>query len=73
MNAFGLLYQEVTASNLVQVDFEGSIVDPGSTQLGVNEPELLLHSALHKFRSTIKCAIHVTCNAIVAVSYQIIP
>ncbi len=68
VNAFGLTYQEVTASNLVQVDFEGNIIDPGSTQLGVNGPGLLLHSALHKARKDIKCAIHIHSNATVAVS-----
>ena len=68
VNAFGLSCQEVTASNLVRVGFEGNIIDPGSTQFGVNRPGLLLHSALHKAKGDIKCIIYIHSNAAVAVS-----
>ena len=68
MNAFGLLYAEVTASNLVHVDFEGDIIDPGTTQLGVNTSGLVLHSAIHTSREDIICAIHLHNTASVAVS-----
>lgn len=68
MNAFGLMYREVTASNLVCVDLEGNIIDPGSTQLGVNRAGLVLHSAIHKARRDVKCAIHIHNTATVVVS-----
>ena len=61
------MYHEVTSSTLVCVDLEGNIIDPGSTQLGVNEEGLALHSAIHKARRNIKCVIHIYSNAGVAV------
>ena len=68
MNPFGLLYSEVTASCLVAVDLEGHVVDPGSTQLGINKPGYGLHAAIHAARSDVKCVVHVHTNAGVAVS-----
>ena len=68
MNAFGLLYHEVTASNLVHVTLQGDIVDPGSTQLGINREGFVLHSAIHEARPDIKCVIHLHTNAGIAVS-----
>ena len=68
VNAFGLLYGEVTASNLLHVSLEGDIIDTGSTQLGVNVEGIGLHSAIHKSRADIKCAIHLHNAATVAVS-----
>ena len=62
------MYHEVTASNLVRVDLEGKVIDPGTTQLGVNGPGLVLHSAIHRARGDVKCVIHLHNNAAVAVS-----
>ncbi|KAF0292902.1 Alpha-adducin [Amphibalanus amphitrite] len=36
VNPFGLLYDEVTASNLVRLDLAGTVLDPGSSAAGVN-------------------------------------
>lgn len=58
LNAFGLHYSEVTASNLVKVDICGNLIDPGSTQLGINRAGYVLHSAIHEARRDIKCVIH---------------
>lgn len=71
VNAFGLMYAEVTASNLVHVGLDGHIIDPGSTQLGVSGPGLYLHSAIHKSRPDIKCVIHLHNTATVAVSQSL--
>lgn len=68
VNAFGLLYAEVTASNLVHIGLEGDIIDPGTTQLGVNTLGLALHSAIHTSKEDIVCAIHLHNTASVAVS-----
>ena len=68
MNPFGLMYQEVTASNLVKVDLEGDILDPGTTQLGINGEGFSLHSAIHAVRKDIKCIIHVHNTPTLAVS-----
>ncbi|EDO38882.1 predicted protein, partial [Nematostella vectensis] len=66
LNPFGLLYNEVTASSLVKVDFAGNIVDGGSTNLGVNRAGLVLHSAVHSARKDIACVIHIHQPACVA-------
>lgn len=58
MNPFGLLYSEVTASSLVRVNDEGVILDPGSTQLGVNRSGVELHSAIYGARRDVKCIMH---------------
>ena len=58
INPFGLLYSEITASNLVTVDIDGNIIDPGTTQLGCNQAGYVLHSAIHEGRPEIQCVIH---------------
>ena len=68
INAFGLHCSEVTASNLVKVDSNGSIVDPGSTQLGINKEGFALHSAIYSARPDIRCIVHVNAIAGAAVS-----
>lgn len=69
INAFGLLYPEVTASNLVRVNLQGDVLDPGSTSLGINRDGYALHSAIHEARTDIKCIIHLHTNAGIAVSH----
>ena len=59
INAFGLHYSEVTASNLVKVNLRGDVVDPGSTQLGINRAGYVIHSTIHEAREDIKCIIHI--------------
>ncbi|EDO42734.1 predicted protein, partial [Nematostella vectensis] len=76
LNPFGLLYNEVTASSLVKVDFAGNIVDGGSTNLGVNRAGLVLHSAVHSARKDIACVIHIhqpACVAVASTEYGILP
>ncbi|XP_041368992.1 alpha-adducin-like isoform X3 [Gigantopelta aegis] len=68
LNPFGLLYSEVTASSLVNVDMRGEIVDPGSTTFGINKAGFTLHSAIHQARPDIKCVIHLHTPAAIAVS-----
>ncbi len=68
VNPFGLLYGEMTASRLVMVDIDGKVTDPGSTQLGINQPGFALHAGIHSARRDVKCVVHVHTNAGVAVS-----
>ncbi|QQP41414.1 Uncharacterized protein FKW44_015772, partial [Caligus rogercresseyi] len=56
---FGLLYNEVTASSLIKVDMQGNVVEPGTTNFGVNIAGFVLHSAIHSARPDIKCIIHI--------------
>lgn len=68
INPFGLLYHEVQASSLVKIDEEGTIVQQGSTVLGVNKAAWTLHSALHAARPDVNCIIHVHVPDVIAVS-----
>ncbi|XP_020623706.1 alpha-adducin-like [Orbicella faveolata] len=68
IHPFGLLYNEVTASSLLKVNPDGSVVDQGSTNLGVNKAGMLLHSAIHGARKDARAIIHLHQDAIVAVS-----
>ncbi|XP_043232663.1 alpha-adducin-like [Amphibalanus amphitrite] len=68
VNPFGLLYDEVTASNLVRVDLAGAVLDPGSSAAGVNLAGYVLHSAIHETRPDVMCALHVHLPDAIAVS-----
>jgi adducin len=68
INPFGMLYNEITASSLVKVDVQGTIVEPGTTNLGVNIAGFTLHSAIHASRPDIKCIVHLHLPSVVAIS-----
>jgi ribulose-5-phosphate 4-epimerase/fuculose-1-phosphate aldolase len=69
INAFGLLWDEITASNLVKVTREGEIVeDP--TGYGINQAGYVIHSAVHRGRPEINCVMHTHTAAGVGVSAQ---
>ncbi|HKX79042.1 MAG TPA: class II aldolase/adducin family protein [Novosphingobium sp.] len=69
INAFGLMYEEITASNLVTVDLEGSIVDD-PTGLGINPAGFVIHGAIHGARHDVACVLHTHSIAGVGVSAQ---
>ena len=48
INAYGLMYDEITASSLVKVDFEGNVVLDSGTGYGINQAGFVIHSAVHK-------------------------
>jgi ribulose-5-phosphate 4-epimerase/fuculose-1-phosphate aldolase len=66
LNPFGLLYEEITASNLVKVDLEGNIVDP--TPHRVHPAGFTLHRAVHQARPDVGCVLHVHTIAGMALS-----
>ncbi|XP_037069250.1 alpha-adducin-like [Pollicipes pollicipes] len=68
VNPFGLLYDEVTASNLVKVDLAGTVLDQGSSPAGINLAGYVLHSAIHETRPDLLCALHVHLPEAVAVA-----
>ena len=68
IHPFGLLYSEVTASSLLKINPDGSVVDQGSTNLGVNKAGILLHSAIHGARKDARAIIHLHQEDVVAVS-----
>lgn len=66
INAFGLLYEEISASNLVKIDVDGKILDDGLFE--VNEAGFVIHAAIHKARPDLHCVFHTHTKAGVAIS-----
>ena len=67
INPYGMMFDEITASNLVKIDIEGNIIeDP--LGLGVNQAGFIIHSCIHKARPEINCVIHTHTRSGVAVS-----
>jgi ribulose-5-phosphate 4-epimerase/fuculose-1-phosphate aldolase len=69
INAFGLLWDEISASTLVKVTLDGDTVeDP--TGNGINRAGYVIHSAVHRARPDVSCVIHTHTAAGIAVSAQ---
>lgn len=68
INAYGLLFEEMTASSLVKVDINGEIVL--DTQEVINPAGFTIHSAVHAARPDAGCVLHTHTRAGVAVSAQ---
>lgn len=68
INPFGLLYEEVSASNLVKVDIHGNLAD--DVALDVNPAAFVIHGAIHRARPEIGCVLHTHSAAGVGVSAQ---
>jgi len=66
VNPFGLLFEEVTASNLVKVDLDGNKVM--DSPFPVNPAGFTIHSAVHAAREDAICVMHLHTNEGVAVS-----
>lgn len=66
VNAFGLTFEEVTASNLVKVDLDGNILD--DTPYKINPAGFTIHSAIHEVRDDANCVIHLHTKATIAVA-----
>lgn len=57
INAYGLRYDEMTASSLVKVDCDGNVLHD-STGLGINPGGFTIHSAVHIARPDVVCVMH---------------
>ncbi len=66
VNAFGLAFEEVTASNLVKVDLAGNVLDGSPYQ--INPAGFTIHSAIHEVRHDAKCVIHLHTKATIGVA-----
>ncbi len=56
INPYGLMYSEVTASNLVKIDLAGNKVLP--SEFDVNPAGYTIHSAIHEARPDAHCIMH---------------
>jgi ribulose-5-phosphate 4-epimerase/fuculose-1-phosphate aldolase len=68
INAYGLLFDEVTASSLVRIDANGAKVEPSDSE--VNSGGFAMQSVLHMARPDVKCVLHSHTVAGCAVSMQ---
>lgn len=67
INPFGLMYREVTASNLVEIDLDGRVV---RGEHPVNPAGFVVHSAVHAARPDAHCVMHTHTTAGMAVACQ---
>ena len=67
INPYGLMFDEITASNLVRIDAAGKVVDD-PLDLGYNEAGFVIHGCVHEARPEVNCVIHTHTRAGVAVS-----
>ncbi|MDH3350816.1 MAG: class II aldolase/adducin family protein [Gammaproteobacteria bacterium] len=68
INAYGLLFDEITASSLVKVDLDGEKVL--ESPYPINPAGFVIHSAVHAARHDAGCVLHTHTKAGVAVSAQ---
>jgi len=67
LNAYGLMFDEVTASNLVKIDHEGNILED-VTGMGVNQAGFVIHGCVHMARPEAQCVLHTHTRAGIAVA-----
>ena len=68
INAYGLMFEEMTASSLLKVDLQGNkVID---SPYPVNPAGFTIHSAVHEARSDVGCVLHTHTRAGVAISTQ---
>jgi ribulose-5-phosphate 4-epimerase/fuculose-1-phosphate aldolase len=68
INPYGLMFNEITASNLVKVGLDGHKVD--DSPFDINPAGFTIHSAVHAAREDADCVLHVHSVNGVAVSAQ---
>jgi len=68
INPYGLLFDQITARNLVKVDQDGQIV--GHSDWPVNPAGFLIHSCIHRARPDVHCVLHTHTRAGNAVAMQ---
>ena len=53
INAYGMLYEEITASSLIKIDVDGNVLarpDFGDLDYGINKAGYVIHGAVHRAR-----------------------
>jgi len=68
INAYGMLFEEMTASSLIKVDLNGEkVLD---SPYPINPAGFVIHSAVHAARHDVACVLHTHTKAGIAVSAQ---
>lgn len=68
INLYGLLYKEITASNLAEIDYDGNVHRIPDTAYGINKSGYVIHGCIHRSRPDVHCIIHTHTRAGMAVS-----
>lgn len=68
INPYGLMFDEITASNLVKVDLQGNKLQ--DTPYEINPAGFIIHSAIHEVRHEVGCVLHTHTAEGIAVSMQ---
>jgi ribulose-5-phosphate 4-epimerase/fuculose-1-phosphate aldolase len=68
LNPVGLMFEEVTASSLIKVDFEGQKID--DSPYPINTAGFVIHSAIHMNRADAHCVVHLHTTDGIGVSMQ---
>ena len=71
INAYGMMYEEITASSLIKIDLDGNILlkpDFGEVDYGINKAGYVIHGAIHRARHDVACVIHTHTWAGMAIS-----
>ncbi|QGZ64661.1 class II aldolase/adducin family protein [Paraburkholderia acidisoli] len=61
INAYGMLYEEVTASSLIKIDIAGNILGKPlfvGADYGINRAGYVIHGAIHEAKPELTCVIH---------------
>jgi len=69
INAYGLFFEEITASSLIKVDLQGQKVLESPQP--INPAGFVIHSAVHEARHDVACVLHTHTKAGVAVAAQV--
>lgn len=67
INPYGLMFDEITASNLIRIDHHGKVLDD-PLDYGYNEAGFVIHGCIHEARPEAVCVIHTHTRVGVAVS-----
>ncbi len=65
INNYGEMFDEVTASSLLKMDFDGNVIGDGDSY---NEAGFTIHSGVYKARPDVNCVLHTHTLAGIAVS-----
>jgi ribulose-5-phosphate 4-epimerase/fuculose-1-phosphate aldolase len=68
LNPYGFLWEEMTASMLLKVDYDGTVLSESNHK--VNPAGVTIHSAILRARPDVTCAIHTHTHAGVGVATQ---
>src|ERR1700760_2932495 len=68
INAFGLMYEEITASSLFKIDLDGRVIERPDGPWEINHAGYVIHSAIHGARHDVACVLHTHTRAGMAVA-----